>query len=189
METIAAFNTANPDEFVYDDIFSGEHVLDFCETLMEDDSTVIYSIDGTQLYQNKKSDTWITIWILMDYDPITRYKKIHFCPALIIPGPHKPKNLDSYTFQSFHHLSALQHENDSAGLPAWDVEKECVINSKVGLIGGLADGVGLMEIDGSVGHHGAQGCWIGCEMMGMHKLNSGHYYVVHLAPINADSPI
>ena len=116
----------------------------------------------------------------MDYDPKTRYKKKHVIPALIIPGPHKPKYIDSYTFRSFHHLSALQHENNGAGLPVWDAEKECVIPSKIGLIGGLADAVGLTELDGRVGHHGAQGCQIGCEMTGMHKPNSGHYYVVHL---------
>ena len=189
MEIIEAFNTANPDEFVYDDIFSGEHVLDLCETLTEDDTTVIYSIDGAQLYQKKKSNTWIAIWIVMDYDPKTRYKKKHVIPALIIPGPHKPKHIDSYTFRSFYHLSALQHENNGAGLPVWDAEKECVIPSKIGLIGGLADAVGLTELDGHVGHHGAQGCWIGCEMTGMHKPNSGHYYAVHFALINADGPL
>ena len=94
MEIIEAFNAADPDDLVYDDIFSGDHVMDLCETLTEDDMTVVFSIDGAQLYQNKKSDTWIAIWIVMDYDPKTRYKKKHFIPGLMIPGPHKPKHVD-----------------------------------------------------------------------------------------------
>jgi len=189
MEIIEAFNTENPDEFVHDDIFFGEHILDLCKTFTEDDMTVVYSIDGAQLYQNKKSDTWIAFWIVMDIDPKTQYKNKCFIAALIIPGPNKPKNIDSYTFQSFHHLSALQHENDSTGLPVWDVEKECVVPSMIGLIGGLADAVGLTELDVLVGHHGAQGCQIGCEMMGMHKPNTGHYYAVHLTLVNANGPM
>jgi len=189
MEIIEALNAANPDELVYDDIFSGEHVMDLCETLTDNDMMVVFSIDGSQLYQNKKSDTWIAIWIIMDYDPKTRYKKKRFFPANIIPGPHKPKHIDSYTFRSFHHLAALQHENNGAGLSVWDAKKECIITSKIALLGGLADAVGLTELDGRVGHHGAQGCRIGCEMMGMHKPNSGHYYAVHLSPINPDGPI
>jgi hypothetical protein len=187
-EVIEAFNAAHSDlELVYNDIFSGDHVLNLCETLTEDDMTVVFSIDGAQLYQDKKSDTWIAIWIVMDYDPTTRYKKKHFIPALIIPGPHKPKHLDSYTFRSFHHLSALQNENDGAGLSVWDAEKGQVITSHIALLGGLADAVGLTELDGRVGHHGAQGCRIGCEMVGMHKPNSGHYYAIHLAP-NGTNP-
>ena len=37
--------------------------------LTSDDTTVIFSLDGAQLYQNKKSDTWIAIWIIVEYDP------------------------------------------------------------------------------------------------------------------------
>ena len=187
-EILNAFNTANADfELIYDDIFSGDHVIDLCETLTEDDMTVVFSIDGAQLYQDKKSNTWISIWIVMDYDPTTQYKKKHFIPALIVPVPHKPKHLDLYTFCSFHHLAALQHENDGAGLSVWSAEREHVITSRIAFLGGLADVIGLTELDGRVGDHGAQGCRIGCEMTGMHnKPGSGHYYAVHLSPNNAN---
>ena len=192
IEIIEAFNAAISNlELIFDDIFTGDHIMDLCETLTEDDVTVVFSIDGAQLYQNKKSDTWIGIWIVMDYNPTTQYKKKRFIPGVMIPGPHKPKHLDSYTFRSFHHLSALQRENDGAGLSVWDAEKGRVVTSKIAFLGGLADAVGLTELDGHIGHHGAQGCRIGCEMTGMHKLNSGHYYAVHLSPngVNPNGPI
>ena len=77
-KVIEAFNIAqSSDELIYDNIFCGHDYLDLTEklSLTEDDTTVILSIDGAQLYQNKKSDTWIAMWIVLDYSPNTRYLK------------------------------------------------------------------------------------------------------------------
>jgi len=75
----------HPDDFVYDDIFSGSDFLDLAEDLKltSDDTTVSFSFDGAQLHQSKKSDTWIGVWIVDDYSPDSRYKKIHVLPAFI----------------------------------------------------------------------------------------------------------
>ena len=95
---------------VYNDLFSGSDILKLCEDLKltTDDTTVSFSFNGAQLQQNKKSDTWIAIWTVNDYAPNTRYKKKHVLPAVIVPGPNKPKNPDSFLFQTFHHVSAIQ---------------------------------------------------------------------------------
>lgn len=169
---------------VYDDTFCGNDYLDLHARLglTSDDTTVSFSLDGAQLYQNKKSDTWIGIWIINDYHPTTRYKKKHVLPALVVPGPNKPKNLDSFMFRAFHHVSALQRENGRAGLRVWDAINVKTINSRVIFLLGGADAVALTELDGRVGHHGAYGCRIGCYMKGRHKPNAGHYYAVHLRP-------
>jgi len=169
---------------VYDDLFSGSDILNLSEDLKltSDDTTASFSFDGAQLYQNKKSDTWIAIWIINDYSPDTRYKKKHVLPALIVPGPNKPKNLDSFLFRTFHHVSAIQRENNGVGLCAWDGLKEEIIYSRVIVLLNTADAVALTELDGRVGHHGAQGCRLGCSMKGRHKPSSGHYYAVHLRP-------
>jgi hypothetical protein len=169
---------------IYEDIFSGYDFLEFAERVQlgPNDTTVSLSLDGAQLYQNKKSDTWIAVWIINDYDPITRYKKKHVLPALVIPGPNKPKNIDSFLFRSFHHLSALQHENEGRGMYVWDGSSKEVILSRIMFMFGTADAMGLTEIDGRVGHHGAQGCRMSCDMKGRHKPNSGHYYAAHLCP-------
>jgi hypothetical protein len=172
------------DSFVYDDLFSGSDLLDLAENinLTSDDTTASFSFDGAQLYQSKKSNTWIAIWIINDYSPALRYKKKHVLPALIVPGPSKPKNLDSFLFQSYHHVSALQRENNGEGLRVWDGLKEQTVNSRVVVILNTADAVALTELDGRVGHHGAQDCRLGCDMKGRHKLTSGHYYAAHLCP-------
>lgn len=179
-----------PQDRIFDDIFCGSDILKLHQdlSLSANDTTVMFSLDGAQLYQNKKSDTWIAIWIIADYNPTTRYKKKHILPALIIPGPSKPKILDSFLFRSFHHLSAIQQANNGSGLRVWDHSKEEVILSRIINLLDLADAVALAELDGRVGHHGAQGCRLGCDMKGRHKPFSGHYYAVHLRPngVNAD---
>lgn len=178
-------NTGNPDALIYDDFFSGSDYLDLAEDLglTEHDTTVILSVDGAQIYQNKKSDTWIAIWVVYDYNPKTRYKKKRCLPAAIIPGPEKPKNLGSMLFRSLQHVSALQRENNYAGLRVWDAIKRAVITSRILVVLGTADALGLVELDGRVGHHGALGCCLGCKMKGRTK-GSGHYCAAHLRPSN-----
>lgn len=166
---------------VYEDIFSGADLRELAKEhqLNEDDITIGFSFDGAQLYRNKQSDTWIAIWIVFDYDPVLRYKRKHILPALIVPGPNKPKNIDSFLFRSFHHLSALQRMKDSdgiEGLPVWDWIKQAVIHSRIFFILGMADALCLRDLDGRVGHHGAHGCRLGCPFKGRHKANQGHYY-------------
>jgi len=173
-------------DIVFDDIFCGQDVLDLAErlNLNSDDTTVIFSFDGAQLYQNKKSDTWIAIWIVTDYDPKTRYRSKHILPALIVPGPNKPKNLGSFLFRSFHHLSAIQHEDNGAGIKVFDAVKKAVVSSWTILNFVTGDTIALIEADGRVGHHGMHGCRKQCKFHGRHKPGSGHYFSAHLRPNN-----
>ncbi|KAJ2925299.1 hypothetical protein H1R20_g11767, partial [Candolleomyces eurysporus] len=177
---------ASGEEAIYDDIYCGSDLKNLAQDLgftpTEDDTFVGISVDGVQLYQDKKSDTWFGIWIVYDYDPSTRYKRRYILPAFIIPSPEKPKNVESFLFRSFYHLSALQRENGGAGLQAWDAAKQAIISSRIFFLFGTADAIGLVELDGRVGHHGAHGCRLGCPMKGRHKPGAGHYYAAHLRP-------
>ncbi|KAF9222268.1 hypothetical protein BS17DRAFT_796538 [Gyrodon lividus] len=94
---------------MYGDIFDG---LNYLEAVMageikEDNITIMFSIDGAQLYRNKASDCWMSIWVILDRSPDTWYKKQYVLPGVIIPGPNKPKNIDSFLFPSFHHIAAI----------------------------------------------------------------------------------
>ena len=93
----------------YDDIFYGSGYLESVKKgrITDDDIVLMLSIDGAQLYAHKASDCWIYIWIIMDFAPDERYKKKHVLPGGFIPGPNKPKNLDSFLFPGLHHLHAL----------------------------------------------------------------------------------
>ena len=115
-------NLQADNDIVYDDILSGGEMQDLADRVKftSNDTIVSSSLDGAQLYQNKKSDTWLSIWILINLSPNQRYKKKHILPGTIIPGPNRPKIIDSYLFRGVHHLSALQRENGGAGLSMWD---------------------------------------------------------------------
>jgi hypothetical protein len=103
---------------VYDNVYCSSILLEAAQRgdLTTDDTLLMLSIDGTQLYQSKQSDCWIYIWVLLDLAPNLHYKKKYVLPGGFIPGPNKPKNLDSFVYTGLHHLSALQKD----GLCIWD---------------------------------------------------------------------
>ena len=109
------------------------------------------SIDSAQLFEKKQSDCWIYIWVLLDLAPNLWYKKKYVLPGGFIPGPCKPKNLDSFLYTGLHHLHALQAD----GLCIWDSRTGHVFTSQPFFFLGTADGPGLAAIHGQVGHHGA----------------------------------
>jgi hypothetical protein len=103
---------------VFDDVFSGSDVLGLHQEakITADDTVLGFMIDDAQLYQDKKSDAWVAAATIYSYDPTIRYKQKHVLPCLTIPGPEKPKHLDSFLYRTFYHLSALQRENSGCGL-------------------------------------------------------------------------
>jgi len=48
----------------------------------------------------------------------------------------------------------------------WDVVVNAVIQSHILFSLATADALGLTELDGHIGHHGAHGCQLGCSMRG-----------------------
>ncbi|KDQ10433.1 hypothetical protein BOTBODRAFT_178102 [Botryobasidium botryosum FD-172 SS1] len=151
---------------VYKDALYGTKYIDAVRNgeIGEDDPVLVLSVDGAQLYRDKKSDCWIYIWVLLNLSLHKRYKKRYILPGGTIPG--KPKNFDSYLYIGLHHLSALQRE----GLPMWDTLKKKVIDTNPYLALATADGPGLAMLDGTVGHTGA--------------LGAPCYYPAHLKPHN-----
>ena len=71
------------EDYVYDDIFCGLDYLEAVENgvINDYDKVVMLSIDGAQLYRNKKSDCWIYIWILLDLAPDQRYEIRNILPG------------------------------------------------------------------------------------------------------------
>ncbi|KIK76546.1 hypothetical protein PAXRUDRAFT_18124 [Paxillus rubicundulus Ve08.2h10] len=177
---------------MYNDFFDG---LDYLEAVMageinEEDITIMFSIDGAQLYRNKASDCWISIWVIFDCSPNTWYKKQYVLPGVIIPGPNKPKNIDSFLFLGFQPIAAIQRE----GLPIWDVARGLMYLGNIYIIIATSDGPGLayLYLNGLVGHHGRNGCRLYCGMPGRHKEGTPTYYPVmkrpDAAPPGSDHP-
>ncbi|KIK20230.1 hypothetical protein PISMIDRAFT_13124 [Pisolithus microcarpus 441] len=142
------------------------------------DIILMVSLDGAQLYDSKESDCWIYIWIVVNLPPGKWYCKLHVRPGGFIPGPNKPKHLDSFLFPGLHHLSALQAE----GLPIWNACMETHYLSNLYLLFTTADGPGLVYWSGMVGRSGKNGCRMYCGILSRRKTQGKHYYPALLKP-------
>ena len=89
------------------------------------DTVVLWEMDSAQLYHDMSSDCWIGIMVILNFDPAIWYKKIHVIPSAFIPGPNNPKNMESFLFPGFHHISAIQ----KAGFKVWDASDNLVKDS------------------------------------------------------------
>ncbi|KZT32395.1 hypothetical protein SISSUDRAFT_994105, partial [Sistotremastrum suecicum HHB10207 ss-3] len=120
VEEVKAFRRQNPgNPGSWTDLIDGDDFLAAVKRKHVNPATdpiLILSLDGAQLYRNKTSECWIFIWIILNREPALRYKKQYIMPGGFIPGPKKPKNIDSFLFPSLHHLAALQKE----GLKVWN---------------------------------------------------------------------
>ena len=103
---------------IQDDIFQGS---DYITTVLDgkiksDDICLMFFIDRAQLYILKASDCWIYIWIVLDYVLGQQYKKKFVLSSRFIPGPNKPKILDSFIYPSLYYIVAVM----TKGLKIWD---------------------------------------------------------------------
>jgi len=162
---------------VCEDFIHGADYLGALPDVGDHDTVLLLSIDGAQLYASKQSDCWIYIWVVMDLSPDLRYKKTHVLPGGFIPGPNKPKNIDSFLFPGLEHVSALQKE----GLSIWDASVKQQFSSKPFVVMATADGPGMAYLNGLVGHTGVIGCRLYCPVTG-HRKEGGHYYPALLKP-------
>ncbi|KAF7761992.1 hypothetical protein Agabi119p4_9984 [Agaricus bisporus var. burnettii] len=161
---------------VYDDIFSGYDYAHLVKSGTVDGNTILLmlSIDGAQLYEHRASDCWMLIWVILELSPALRYKKRYVLPAGIIPGPGKPKNLDTFLFPGLYHISALQRE----GLRVWDAALNSVVSKRPQIFLDTADAPGMASISGIIGYKGARGCRNYCTLKTRHTQGASHYYPI-----------
>ncbi|KAL0060039.1 hypothetical protein AAF712_013158 [Marasmius tenuissimus] len=166
----------------FHDFFDGSDYLNALRDgkIGENDICLMMSIDGAQLYRNKTSDYWMWIWLILDLDPLGRYKVAKVIPGGSIPGPNKPKHLDSFIFPSLYHIAALARE----GLKIWKANRDLVVTSSLFLALVAADSPGMACLNGLVGHQGHIHCHSFCGIAGRRKDCQAHYYRVHLKPVN-----
>lgn len=170
----------------WDNIYHGQLIINAVErgVICENDMMLMLSLDGAQLYRYKTSDCWMYIWIILNLPPHLRYKKKHVLPGGFIPGPKKPKNMDSFMFPGLHSMAILMKH----GLCIWDAIKKSVHVSRPFLPLVTADGPGIAQVNGLVGHQGFHGCRLYCSLTGRHKPNAPHYYPALLKPQDYDIP-
>ena len=151
--------------------------------IKKDDIVLMVSLNSAQLYESKQSDCWIYIWVILNLSLDKWYKKIHICLGGFIPGPNKPKNIDSFLFVGLHHIAALQRE----GLCIWDASEDHIFKSDLYILFIMVDG-GLVCWDGMVEHSGKKGGRVYCSMQGRRKIQGTHYYPALLKQLNNCAP-
>ncbi|EGO02441.1 hypothetical protein SERLA73DRAFT_47761 [Serpula lacrymans var. lacrymans S7.3] len=168
----------------YNDFFYGQDYLDTVKdgSIRSENRVLMISLDSAQLFQNKPSDCWIYIWVVMVHPPDVWHKKKYMLPGGFIPGPIKPKILDSFIFLGFYHIAAVQ----SKGLPIWDALRDVYYISNLFIAIAISNGPGLVYCNGFVGYHGKNSCKAMCEQKGRHKPGETHYYPALFKPHNYD---
>ncbi|VDB94253.1 unnamed protein product [Peniophora sp. CBMAI 1063] len=165
---------ARNETYDYEDYCASSTYLDLARdgSITDDDIVLSCSLDGAQLYRDKKSDCWILIWINMNLPPSLRYQKKYIMIGAIIPGPNKPKHIDSFMYTSLYHLAVLQ----KTGFKVWNARKASIESKGLYFWLALADGPGLALMSGLVPHHGGKGCRIHCGLPGRRKTNQAPTY-------------
>ncbi len=78
---------------VFEDVFHGTDYLKAHQRgdILPDDVVLMLSMDGAQLYQSKKSDVWIYIWVVLDRFPRDAIQE-EICPSRWIhSGSQQPQ--------------------------------------------------------------------------------------------------
>ncbi|EKM56826.1 uncharacterized protein PHACADRAFT_194408 [Phanerochaete carnosa HHB-10118-sp] len=153
------------------------HGTDYLKAVLQrdigpDNTVLMLSLDRAQLYQNKTSDIWIYIWVMMDCSSDTRYKKHNVYVSGVISGLNKPKNINSFLFPGFWHLAALMKEH----LQILNGSMQKLFTSDPYILTFGANQIGITQLTGLVRHHGHFGCWLYCLFSGCCKNRSGHYF-------------
>ncbi|KZV98322.1 hypothetical protein EXIGLDRAFT_763628 [Exidia glandulosa HHB12029] len=187
----------------FSDMFCGSDVIELLDDkkLLPDDSVIMLSLDGAQLFRNKKSTFWISIYVILNFSPEEgRYKVKYVLPGSMIPGPNKPIVMESVLYTMLHHISAV---NRRGGLPVWDAyratERYIAKCREQGRPSGLArydsglftilftaDAEAMPILNSLVGPTGKCGCRVRCPMPSRRipGLRGGHYYPMMAKPEN-----
>ncbi|KAF8264461.1 hypothetical protein EI94DRAFT_1515925, partial [Lactarius quietus] len=81
-EMLDNLQTEDSTDIVYDDVLCSSKMQDLteCFNITANDTVLSSSLNGAHLYQNKKSNTWISIWILHNISPNQHYQKGYIFP-------------------------------------------------------------------------------------------------------------
>ncbi|KZV98741.1 hypothetical protein EXIGLDRAFT_593834, partial [Exidia glandulosa HHB12029] len=171
----------------YFDVMCGSDILKLMTDghLTPDDTVIMHSIDGAQLYRHKKSNCWMSICVIFNFAPDQgRYKVSRVLPVSTVPGPEKPKIMESVIYTSLHHISAV---NRRGGLPIWDAYRASRRYRDSGLFSlfATADAEALPIYNSLVGPTGKFGCRLWCPLCGRRMSGGrrgGHYYPMMALP-------
>jgi len=96
---------------IYKDIFDGtlyqQHLSNNFFSNFRD-IALTGSIDGYQIFRQKRDDCWVIMFINCNLPPQIRVKKQNLLIGAIIPGPKTPKNMNSFLVPIIDELKKLE---------------------------------------------------------------------------------
>ncbi|KAH8929623.1 hypothetical protein BT69DRAFT_1364290, partial [Atractiella rhizophila] len=99
---------------ILDDIYCGSDYLKLAreKKILPSDTVLALSLDGAQVFNNKKPSDAIFV-IMIDYNlpPEIRYKQQYVIPIAIIPGPNKPWDQNSFLHPIFQRVTPAKVYN------------------------------------------------------------------------------
>lgn len=96
---------------LYKDIFDGTLYLQhLSDGLFSDprDLVLTGSLDGYQIFRQKRDDCWVIMFINCNLPPHLRVKKQNLLVGAIIPGPKAPNNMNSFFVPIVNELKKLE---------------------------------------------------------------------------------
>ena len=136
---------------IYEDIYDGYRYLEAVKSghIKKDDTLVLFTLDGAQLYHDKNSDCYFFVWIILNLSPDFHYKKAYILPGGFVSGLNPSKKVKSFLLSSFQHVSAIQCKG---GLAIWNAQKQQVCSSNIFFVASTADTVALTDLTGFIEH-------------------------------------
>ena len=92
-------------------MFDGNMYKELCEMnffLDKRELALTISCDGYQIFKQKTDDNWIFLVINNNLAPEKRVKKENLIISFMIPGPHQPKDFNSFLLPLVEELKILK---------------------------------------------------------------------------------
>lgn len=122
--------------------------------------------DGFTPFKRSKQTCWPLLLINFNLPPDVRFQKEHLICVGVIPGPHKPKDPDSFMWPMVEELLTLM-----AGAPTLDAQAQAMVSLRAFLILCGGDIPAVSMIMNIKGHNGFSPCRM-CKILGVDVPNS-----------------
>lgn len=145
--------------------------LPYCHFSDSRDIALGLSTDGFAPFKKRKQTTWPIMLVNYNLPPEDRVQNNKFIPLAVVPGPRKPKDMDSFLWPIVRELMQLQ-----LGVPAYDFLSDSMFMMRAYLIRVFGDIPAVSMVMRMKGHNGTCPCRM-CNIVGINGPAGNTLYV------------
>ncbi|EXX72071.1 hypothetical protein RirG_072760 [Rhizophagus irregularis DAOM 197198w] len=142
------------------------------------DIALMASIDGYQIFRQKRDDCWVILFINANLPPNIRVKRENLMVSALIPGPKAPKNFNSFLQPLIDELKQLQE-----GIQCIDGLTENTFTLHAHILSISGDIPALSKVMYTTGHNSYKACRF-CSIRGIYCQGNRHVYFPLKPPMN-----